>query len=52
MAKFLSAHRYLAKEAAQLNINNVTDKEYLSGCDYYCYYGQSRSIMLSTQYRW
>ncbi|HHX8333797.1 TPA: TonB-dependent siderophore receptor [Vibrio diabolicus] len=37
---------------AQLNINNILDKEYVSGCDYYCYYGQSRSVMLNANYRW
>lgn len=36
----------------QLNINNILDKEYLSGCDYYCYYGQSRSVLLNAKYRW
>jgi len=48
----MAAYQINDQWRAQLNINNVTDKEYLSGCDYYCYYGQSRSIMLSTQYRW
>ncbi len=37
---------------AQLNINNLTDKEYISGCDYWCYFGESRSIVLSTRYSW
>ncbi|MCA0934309.1 TonB-dependent siderophore receptor [Vibrio alginolyticus] len=37
---------------AQLNINNILDKEYIAGCDYYCYYGQSRSVMLNANYRW
>ncbi|OAT39318.1 ferrichrome-iron receptor [Proteus myxofaciens ATCC 19692] len=36
----------------QLNVNNILDKEYLSGCDYYCYYGQSRSVLLNAKYRW
>ncbi|WP_078926976.1 TonB-dependent siderophore receptor [Vibrio cincinnatiensis] len=37
---------------AQLNINNVLDKEYVSACDYWCYYGQSRSAVFSANYRW
>ncbi|MGY2574116.1 TonB-dependent siderophore receptor [Vibrio sp. C8] len=37
---------------AQLNVNNLFDKEYISGCDYWCYYGQSRSVVLSANYRW
>ncbi|MEH0675408.1 TonB-dependent siderophore receptor [Vibrio scophthalmi] len=37
---------------AQLNVNNVLDKEYIAGCDWYCYYGQSRTVMLNANYRW
>lgn len=37
---------------AQLNVNNVLDKEYVSACNYYCYYGQSRSVVLSANYNW
>lgn len=37
---------------AQLNVNNILDKEYVSGCDYWCYFGQSRSVMLNANYRW
>ena len=37
---------------AQVNVNNLTDEEYISGCDFYCYYGESRSIIGSVKYRW
>ena len=37
---------------AQLNVNNLTDEEYVSGCDYWCYYGESRSVVGSLRYRW
>lgn len=36
----------------QFNVNNILDTEYFSGCDYYCYYGQSRSALLSLTYNW
>ncbi|WP_110649580.1 TonB-dependent siderophore receptor [Salinicola peritrichatus] len=36
----------------QVNAKNLTDKEYLSGCDFYCYYGASRSVIGSLKYRW
>ncbi|UNH23483.1 TonB-dependent siderophore receptor [Moellerella wisconsensis] len=36
----------------QLNINNILDKDYVSACDYYCYFGQSRSVLLNAKYRW
>lgn len=37
---------------AQLNVNNITDEEYVSGCDFYCYYGASRSVIGSLKYKW
>lgn len=36
----------------QLNVNNILNKEYISACDYYCYYGQSRSVYVQTKYSW
>lgn len=35
----------------QLNARNLTDKTYLSGCDFYCYYGGNRTVDLQLQYR-
>lgn len=37
---------------AQLNVNNLTDKEYVASCEYWCYYGESRSVIGSLRYRW
>ncbi|WP_189576525.1 TonB-dependent siderophore receptor [Marinobacter zhanjiangensis] len=37
---------------AQVNVNNLTDEEYVASCDYYCYYGESRSVIGSLSYRW
>lgn len=36
----------------QLNVNNVADKEYVASCDFWCYYGESRSVIGSVSYRW
>lgn len=36
----------------QLNARNLTDKKYLSGCDFYCYYGSPRSITGRLRYQW
>ena len=36
----------------QLNARNLTDKTYVSGCDFYCYYGGGRTIDLQLQYQW
>jgi len=36
---------------AQVNVNNVTDKEYVASCNYWCYYGESRSVIGSLNYR-
>lgn len=37
---------------AQVNVNNLTDKEYVASCDYWCYFGESRSVIGSLSYRW
>jgi iron complex outermembrane receptor protein len=37
--------------ALQLNARNLTDKTYVSGCDFYCYYGGGRTVDLQLQYR-
>ncbi|WP_081803640.1 TonB-dependent siderophore receptor [Halotalea alkalilenta] len=37
---------------AQLNVNNLTDEDYISACNYWCYYGESRSVIGSVAYRW
>ncbi|GAB2782297.1 TonB-dependent siderophore receptor [Halomonas shantousis] len=37
---------------AQLNVKNLTDKEYISNCNYWCYYGESRSVVGSLKYHW
>ncbi|MDV6319440.1 TonB-dependent siderophore receptor [Chromohalobacter sp. HP20-39] len=39
---------------AQVNVNNFTDEEYVASCeaDFYCYYGESRSVIGSLSYQW
>lgn len=36
----------------QLNASNLFDKEYLSSCDFYCYYGTSRRVDAQLSYLW
>ncbi|WP_106477770.1 TonB-dependent siderophore receptor [Phytohalomonas tamaricis] len=36
----------------QLNVDNLTDREYVASCNYYCYYGQRRSILTTVSYNW
>lgn len=38
--------------AVQLNARNLADKTYVSGCDFYCYYGGERTIDMQLQYQW
>lgn len=38
--------------ALQLNARNLTDKTYVSGCDFYCYYGGGRTVDVQLQYQW
>ncbi|MDN3525863.1 TonB-dependent siderophore receptor [Halomonas sabkhae] len=37
---------------AQVNVNNLTDKEYVASCDFWCYYGESRSVTGTLSYQW
>lgn len=37
---------------AQINVTNLTDKEYVASCDYWCYYGESRGVIGNLSYRW
>ena len=30
---------------AQLNVNNLLGETYVASCDYYCYYGEPRSVV-------
>ncbi|GAA5171326.1 TonB-dependent siderophore receptor [Modicisalibacter zincidurans] len=48
----MARYDFNAHWTAQVNVNNITDEEYVSGCDYYCYYGESRSVIGSLKYRW
>ncbi|MGY1490583.1 TonB-dependent siderophore receptor [Methylobacillus pratensis] len=36
----------------QVNAINLLNKEYLSACDYYCYYGTSRTVDAQLSYHW
>lgn len=38
--------------ALQLNARNLTDKTYVASCDFYCYYGNGRTVDLQLQYQW
>lgn len=37
---------------AQINVNNVLNKEYVASCNYSCYYGETRTALMSVNYRW
>ncbi|PYC22570.1 TonB-dependent siderophore receptor [Aquipseudomonas alcaligenes] len=34
----------------QLTASNLTDKEYVTACDYYCWYGNRRNVIASVSY--
>lgn len=36
----------------QVNANNLADKKYVSACDYWCYYGDGRTVTARLNYRW
>ncbi|BES83634.1 ligand-gated channel [Pectobacterium araliae] len=36
----------------QVNATNLTNREYVSACNYWCYYGEGRNINANISYRW
>ncbi|VEJ54385.1 TonB-dependent siderophore receptor [Pragia fontium] len=38
--------------SVQVNANNLADKKYVSACDYWCYYGDGRTVTAKVNYRW
>ncbi|PWW32715.1 TonB-dependent siderophore receptor [Chromohalobacter israelensis] len=48
----MARYDFDAHWTAQVNVNNLTDEEYVASCDFYCYYGESRSVIGSLKYRW
>lgn len=47
----MARQQFNKKFGMQLNIDNVGNRRYLAGCDYYCYYGASRNINVSLDYK-
>lgn len=35
----------------QLNVSNLANRQYVSACDYFCYYGQERTVSVQANYR-
>lgn len=38
--------------ALQVNATNLTNKEYVAGCSYWCYYGAERSVIGTVTMKW
>ncbi|VFS49058.1 TonB-dependent receptor [Budvicia aquatica] len=36
----------------QVNANNLANKKYVSACDYWCYYGDGRTVTAKLSYHW
>ena len=36
----------------QVNANNLTNKKYVSACDYWCYFGDGRTVTANVKYQW
>lgn len=36
----------------QVNASNLTDRGYVSACNYWCYYGEERNLSANLSYRW
>ncbi len=51
LADLMASYDFGSQWTAQLNVSNLTDEEYVASCDYWCYYGESRSVTASLKYR-
>ena len=51
LVDLVARYSYGKNWEAQLNVNNLTNRRYLSGCDYYCYYGAGRSVVGKVTYK-
>lgn len=47
----MASYDFAKNWTAQLNIDNVSNRRYISGCDTYCYYGAGRNAVASVSYR-
>lgn len=48
----MAEYDYAKKFTLSLNVNNLTNKEYFTGCDgYYCYYGEGARATLTAKYK-
>ncbi|QMT32444.1 iron complex outermembrane recepter protein [Alysiella filiformis DSM 16848] len=51
MFDLMARYDFAKNWQAQINVDNVANKRHVSGCDYYCYYGQGRNVNASVSYK-
>lgn len=47
----MARYQFTSNWSTQVNVENVGNRRYLAGCDYYCYYGAGRNINASISYK-
>lgn len=47
----IAIYQITANWSTQINVENVGDRRFLAGCDYYCYYGSGRNINANVSYK-
>ena len=52
LVDLMASYAFADNWEAQLNVNNLADREYVASCEFYCYYGEERSITGTLSYRW
>lgn len=48
----MAQYAFASQWQAQVNVTNLADREYVASCDYWCYYGEGRSVVGTLSYRW
>ena len=48
----MAQYDFMRHWQARINVTNLADREYVASCDYWCYYGEARSVVGTLSYRW
>ncbi|MFC0323056.1 TonB-dependent siderophore receptor [Gallibacterium melopsittaci] len=51
LVDLMARYQFTPNWSTQLNVENVGNRRYLAGCDYYCYYGAGRNINATLTYK-
>lgn len=51
LVDLMASYQFTPNWSTQINVDNLTDKRYISGCNNYCFYGAGRNINAQISYK-